>query len=277
MSPGQLKYYLNQIDDQIKNIEAGGKIPDEVIQTIRKDPKFRSVHQTRSTDPDMFEMEQVILDYGKKHAEGGIAGQLHLNQGGRARFANGSPHTYDTGGWQLATPDKNKKRRPPKEGEELRKDLLEWLKKQKEFEDSLAVSKELPEELPPFEGPPYETDNPKEAGKEILRRIIGGGVKGAGIGGGLSIDSPYGGVEDFDIGIGYKTDPGYGGISGGYGINLDGDDTMGIGYQGDNFGAGVTKKESAEPQFTFGFKKKLKKKPKYIFQAKGGLAKVLGV
>ena len=82
MSPGQLKYYLNQIDDQIKNIEAGGKIPDEVIQTIRKDPKFRSVHQTRSTDPDMFEMEQVILDYGKKHAEGGIAGELHLNRPG---------------------------------------------------------------------------------------------------------------------------------------------------------------------------------------------------
>ena len=82
MSPGQLKYYLNQIDDQIKNIKAGGAIPEEVIQTIRKDPKFRSVSQTRSTDPDLREMEEVLLEYGEKHASGGIAGELHLHRPG---------------------------------------------------------------------------------------------------------------------------------------------------------------------------------------------------
>ena len=77
MSPGQLKYYLNQIDDQIKNIKAGGAIPEEVIQTIRKDPKFKSVWQNqKSADPDLREMEEVLLEYGKKHATGGLAGML---------------------------------------------------------------------------------------------------------------------------------------------------------------------------------------------------------
>jgi len=88
-SPEQLKYYLNQIDDQIKKIEAGGKIPDEVIQTIRKDPKFKSVSQKPANDPDLREIEEVLLEYGEKHASGGIAGQLHLNQGGRASFTKG--------------------------------------------------------------------------------------------------------------------------------------------------------------------------------------------
>ena len=82
MSPCQLKYYLNKIDDQIKNIKAGGAIPEEVIQTIRKDPKFRSVSQTRSTDPDLREMEEVLLEYGEKHASGGIAGARHVPRPG---------------------------------------------------------------------------------------------------------------------------------------------------------------------------------------------------
>ena len=88
-SPEQLKHYLNQIDDQIKNIEAGGKIPDEVIQTIRSDPKFKSVLQNPANDPDLREIEEVLLEYGEKHASGGIAGQLHLNEGGRAGFPFG--------------------------------------------------------------------------------------------------------------------------------------------------------------------------------------------
>ena len=74
LSPGQLKEYLNQIDDQIRAIKAGGPIPEEVIQTIRKDPKFRSVWQNqKSADPDLREMEEVLLEYGQKHASGGLA------------------------------------------------------------------------------------------------------------------------------------------------------------------------------------------------------------
>jgi hypothetical protein len=82
MSPGQLKYYLDQIDDQIKSLEAGGKIPEEVIQTIRKDPKFKSVWQNKlSADPNLREMEEVLLEYGKKHADGG---RVSLSKGGLA-------------------------------------------------------------------------------------------------------------------------------------------------------------------------------------------------
>ena len=82
LSPGQLKQYLNQIDDQIKRIKAGEKIPDEVIQTIRKDPKFKSVWQNQlSADPDLREMEEVLLEYGKKHATGG---RVSLSAGGLA-------------------------------------------------------------------------------------------------------------------------------------------------------------------------------------------------
>ena len=85
LSPGQLKQYLDQIDDQIKNIEAGGKIPDEVIQTIRKDPKFKSVWQNqKSADPDLREMEEVLLEYGQKHAEGGRIGYAGGGMGRRA-------------------------------------------------------------------------------------------------------------------------------------------------------------------------------------------------
>ena len=77
LSPGQLKQYLDQIDDQIRRIKAGEKIPDEIIQTIRKDPKFKSVWQNQlSADPELREMEEVLLEYGQKHASGGLAGML---------------------------------------------------------------------------------------------------------------------------------------------------------------------------------------------------------
>ena len=106
-SPEQLKYYLNQIDDQIKNIEAGGKIPDEVIQMIRKDPKFKSLTQNPANDPDLREIEEVLIEYGEKHASGGRAGSglnyllgeddqnVRMSYGGRVPLAGGG------GFWKL--------------------------------------------------------------------------------------------------------------------------------------------------------------------------------
>ena len=165
------------------------------------------------------------------------------------------------------------------------------LKKQKEFyenqiknKDSLAVSKEMPEEQPPVQGPDYETNIPKEAGKEIIRRIIGGGHNSPPIGGGFNFDVPYGAGKPYDYGIQYQ--PGGSDFLTYYGIQEGGDNVYGGGYQGKNFGAGVKKQEGGEPEFTFGFKKKLKKKKKPIFgKAKGGrvslsnggLANILGV
>ena len=76
-SPERIKLWVGQIDDQIKRLKAGEKIPDEVIQKIRSDPKFKSVWQNKkSSDPELREMEEVLLDYGKKHATGGLAGML---------------------------------------------------------------------------------------------------------------------------------------------------------------------------------------------------------
>ena len=68
---------LKQADDAILHIESGGPIPEQIIQHIRKDPKFRSVSQgPRSGDPDLAEMEEVILEYGQRHASGGLAYML---------------------------------------------------------------------------------------------------------------------------------------------------------------------------------------------------------
>ena len=76
---------MKQADDAIKHIEGGGPIPEQIIQHIRKDPKFKSVSQgPRSADPDLAEMEEVILEYGQRHAEGGRASLMY---GGDPGFA----------------------------------------------------------------------------------------------------------------------------------------------------------------------------------------------
>ena len=78
----QKKELMKQADDAIKHIEGGGPIPEQIIQHIRKDPKFKSVSQgPRATDPDLAEMEEVILEYGKRHAEGG---RVSYSGGGKA-------------------------------------------------------------------------------------------------------------------------------------------------------------------------------------------------
>ena len=81
----QKKVLLGQADNAIKDIESGGRIPEQIIQHIRQDPKFRGLkHDTRASDPDLAEMEEVILEYGKRHAEGGRASLMY---GGDPGFA----------------------------------------------------------------------------------------------------------------------------------------------------------------------------------------------
>ena len=110
-----------------------------------------------------------------------------------------------------------------------------------------------------------------EAIREIVRRATGSGVAGVPIGGDVSLDFPYGTDREYDVGIGYNAPSSGGGISGGYGVNVGGEDIMGAGYSGDNFSAGVNKKEGSKSEFRLGFNKKLKKKPKYIFgKSEGG-------
>ena len=194
-------------------------------------------------------------------ASGGLAGQLHLNRPG---YKNGLDVTDDTGEWEFLEPKKT----TPEEREKLKKWIRDFLLEQNKLKKQ-KLSQLQPEEKPETVGPPYETNKPREAIKEYIRRTMGSGVTGVPIGRDFSIGFPYGPDRKFDFGIGY----GKGNISGGYGVNVEGDDTMGIQYQGNNFGVDVEKKEGSEPRLTFGFKKKLKKKPKYLFsKAKGGIA-----
>ena len=119
LNPMQQGLLKNELNTLIKQLERGGPIPDEMLTTMRQDKRFKDVVKTPSTDPELREIEEVLLDHeainrakniaeknlkameqeqilekfdvtGKtKHASGGIAGELHLNQGGRVSFVKG--------------------------------------------------------------------------------------------------------------------------------------------------------------------------------------------
>ena len=73
----------------------GEPIPEDMIKTMRQDKRFKDITKTRSTDPELYEFEEVLLDTssgknleqkeileqfdvtGKKgHAYGGLAHML---------------------------------------------------------------------------------------------------------------------------------------------------------------------------------------------------------
>jgi hypothetical protein len=51
---------------QMKHIERGGDIPKEMIEHMSKDKRFKDITKIRSTDPELYEVEDVLLNYGKK-------------------------------------------------------------------------------------------------------------------------------------------------------------------------------------------------------------------
>ena len=124
-------------------------------------------------------------------------------------------------------------------------------KKKKKKKKSFA-----PDEDDIFQVPPYETDNPKEAVKETIRRILGSGVMGVPIGGGFEYGTGYGEDRPFDYGIGYNVDPGLGGLYADYGIRRGDENVFSGGYKGDNWDIGMTKEEGSDPTFGFNWKKK---------------------
>ena len=66
LTPERKEGLTSEIKNLIKSVEGGGPLPDDMVQTIRHDPKFAEISRTRSTDPDLYEFEDVILNYGKK-------------------------------------------------------------------------------------------------------------------------------------------------------------------------------------------------------------------
>jgi len=96
----------------IRQLERGGKIPDEMLQTMRQDKIFKDMVKTPSTDPELRELEEVLLDTSsgktleqkqileefditgrKKNESGGLAymlGEPTYSDGGRIGFKDGT-------------------------------------------------------------------------------------------------------------------------------------------------------------------------------------------
>ena len=66
LDPMQKEAFRWELKGLIGRIKMGEPLPEDMIKTIRDDPKFAEISKTRSTDPDLYEFEDVILNYGKK-------------------------------------------------------------------------------------------------------------------------------------------------------------------------------------------------------------------
>ena len=111
LNPMQQDELKGELSALIKQLERGGAIPDDILQTMRQDKRFKDVVKNPSTDPELRELEEVLLGKTdmdrmrdieqkitldefdvtgrKKNASGGIAGPLHLYDGGRANYDKG--------------------------------------------------------------------------------------------------------------------------------------------------------------------------------------------
>ena len=59
----QKDFYKKELNTLIKQLEQGGEIPKEMLDTMIADPKFKSVVKTRSTDKDLYDLEDALLDH----------------------------------------------------------------------------------------------------------------------------------------------------------------------------------------------------------------------
>ena len=102
LTPERKEGLTSEIKNLIKSIEGGGPIPDEMIQTIRKDPKFAEISKTRSTDPDLYEFEDVVLNYNKDvDRMKDISQKIDLDEfdvTGQTKHADGGRVSYSGGG-----------------------------------------------------------------------------------------------------------------------------------------------------------------------------------
>ena len=53
--------YFKQTEAAIKSLEAGGPIPDEILTSLRQDPRFKNLTVSKGGDKDFIEMQEVVL------------------------------------------------------------------------------------------------------------------------------------------------------------------------------------------------------------------------
>ena len=61
LDPMKREHLKYEILAQIKNIEKGGPIPKDMINAMRRDPRFKDIMKTRSKDPELYEVEEIML------------------------------------------------------------------------------------------------------------------------------------------------------------------------------------------------------------------------
>jgi len=61
LDPMKREHLKYEILAQIKNIERGGPIPQDMINAMRRDPRFKDIMKKRSTDPELYEVEEIML------------------------------------------------------------------------------------------------------------------------------------------------------------------------------------------------------------------------
>ena len=101
ISSAEKNAFKNEITTLIKQLEEGGAIPHQMLETMRKDKRFKDVIKTEKikeqiTDSELKELEEVLLDYGKNVEQKETLKQFDVTglkkhaSGGRVGFDEGS-------------------------------------------------------------------------------------------------------------------------------------------------------------------------------------------
>ena len=78
--PEKIKLY-KETQAAIKHLEAGGKIPENLIQSMRKDPRFQNLTVSKGGDKEFLEIQEVVLGKttqgtGEKIIEGKVIEEI---------------------------------------------------------------------------------------------------------------------------------------------------------------------------------------------------------
>ena len=93
--------FKNEINTLIKQLEKGGAIPQQMLETMRKDKRFKDVIKTKKIkeqikDSELRELEEVLLDYGKNVKQKEILKQFDVT--GLKKHAFGGRVSLSSGG-----------------------------------------------------------------------------------------------------------------------------------------------------------------------------------